>query len=209
MVVEVVAEGAERPPAGTSLVVQVLDTTYADAAAVIAEASTEVGPDEGEQLQTVELPFSPTTQGDYRIRAHVDVDGDGAISLGDYITTHAYPACEGTPCASIVTRSGRAVSEQFRERAGDRLAGPLLDEQELARGVHLEEHVLALRRAAHVDRAVDEPQPLPSAAAAAARARPGSLAGSTFGLTEAHPEVDRVVRRLRVDRGREQRSPTA
>ena len=105
MVVEVVAEGAERPPAGTPLVVQVLDTTYADApAAVIAEASTEVGPDEGEQLQTVELPFSPTTQGDYRIRAHVDVDGDGAVSLGDYVTTTAYPASEDAAVRVVVTK---------------------------------------------------------------------------------------------------------
>jgi hypothetical protein len=93
MVVEVVAEGTDRPPAGTPLVVQVLDTTYADApASVVVEASTRVGPDEGEKLQTVELVFAPTTQADYRIRAHVDVDGDGVVSRGDYVTTAAYPA---------------------------------------------------------------------------------------------------------------------
>src|SRR6266498_1632358 len=105
MVIEVVVEGTERPPAGAPMVVQVLDTTYADAPAqVVAHTSAHVASDEGETLQTVELPFTPTGTADYRIRAHVDVDADGAVSLGDFVTTAAYPATGKDPVRVAVRK---------------------------------------------------------------------------------------------------------
>jgi hypothetical protein len=42
-------------------------------------------------LQTVELGFRPTGSANHRVRAHVDVDRDGAVSAGDFVTTAAYP----------------------------------------------------------------------------------------------------------------------
>jgi len=105
MVIEVVVEGTERPPAGAPMVVQVLDTTYADAPAqVVAHTSAHVASDEGETLQTVEIAFTPTGTADYRVRAHVDVDGDGAVSLGDFVTTAAYPATGRDPVRVAVRK---------------------------------------------------------------------------------------------------------
>jgi uncharacterized lipoprotein YbaY len=72
--------------------VQVLDTTYADAPArLLDEAKTKVQGGEGSVLQTVELGFRPTGSPNHRVRAHVDVDRDGAVSPGDFVTTAAYP----------------------------------------------------------------------------------------------------------------------
>ncbi len=86
-------EGAERPPAGAPVVVRVEDTTYADAAAeVVAEARGRVS-DGGEALlESLELPFASAGPGDYRVRAHVDVDDDGAVTRGDYVSTASYAA---------------------------------------------------------------------------------------------------------------------
>jgi putative lipoprotein len=94
MRIDVVAEGTERPPPGAQVVVQVLDTSFADAPAqVVAETTAHVEQGEGDVLQTVELSFTAGGAGaDYRVRAHVDVDGDGAVSKGDFVTTAAHPA---------------------------------------------------------------------------------------------------------------------
>jgi hypothetical protein len=92
IVVDVVTEGPERPPEGAPIVVQVLDTTYADAPArVVHEASSRVAPGEAALLHSVELPVAAPTPGRWTVRAHVDVDGDGAVSPGDFVTTAAYP----------------------------------------------------------------------------------------------------------------------
>lgn len=86
-------EGAERPPPGAPLVVQVCDTTYADAPSQVV-AETRGGVREGEDpvLESVEVPFAAAGAGDYTVRVHVDVDGDGAVSPGDFVTTASYPA---------------------------------------------------------------------------------------------------------------------
>jgi hypothetical protein len=102
MVVEIVSEGAEHPPAGAPLLVQVLDTTYADAPArVVAETTAEVAPT---GRQNVELHPRLESGGDYRVRAHVDVDRDGAVSPGDFVTPAAHPAREGEPVRVIVRK---------------------------------------------------------------------------------------------------------
>jgi uncharacterized lipoprotein YbaY len=104
MVVEVAVEGTERPPAGVPLVVQLLDTTFADAPArVVHEATARVGAGGGSSLQTVELPRVPEGQANYRVRAHVDVDGNQAVSPGDFVTTVAYPA-RGDERVRVVVR---------------------------------------------------------------------------------------------------------
>jgi Type III secretion system lipoprotein chaperone (YscW) len=105
IVVEVVAEGAERPPPGSILTVRVLDTTYADApAAVVAEATAHVSAAGTSLLQTVELDPPPAGAGDYRVRAHVDVDGDGTVSPGDFVSTASYPVPKGEPLQVVVRK---------------------------------------------------------------------------------------------------------
>jgi uncharacterized lipoprotein YbaY len=87
-----VVEGSERPPEGAPLVIQVLDTTYADAPSrLLDEAKSSVQGGQGPLLRTVELGYQPTGAAQHRVRAHVDVDRDGAVSRGDFVTTAAYP----------------------------------------------------------------------------------------------------------------------
>lgn len=98
MVVDVAVEGSERPPEGAPLIVRLLDTTYADAPAiVVAEAQSHVEEGEEELLCSVELPDVAAGSAAYTVSAHVDVDGDGAVSSGDYVSTASYPVRAGEP----------------------------------------------------------------------------------------------------------------
>ena len=159
VVVEISIEGEERPPEGAPVHVEVRDTTYVDTIApLVAETSGAVESGLGTRLGAVQLDVPADAPSELTIFAHVDVDGDGGVSAGDFITTQAYPLVQSEAAAPIAS-AFEGCSEQFGERAGDRLPGPLLDEQELPGGVHLQEHVLALRSAAQVDSPVLEPQP--------------------------------------------------
>lgn len=104
VIVEVTAQGPEQPPAGARVVVQVLDTTYADApAAVLAE-------DVGTITVTDSLVIHRATVdavdagGGATVRVHVDVDGDGEVSLGDFVTTQAYPVADAGAISVSVQR---------------------------------------------------------------------------------------------------------
>lgn len=95
VVVEVVSEGAERPPAGSPVRVEVRDTALADAEApLLAEARSEVSGGVSTWLATVEVD-APTaaSEGVHRpsVFVHVDVDRDGTLSAGDFITTASHP----------------------------------------------------------------------------------------------------------------------
>jgi hypothetical protein len=95
LLVEVVVEGEDRPPAGAPLRLEVRDTTLADIEApLVAETRAAVSGEESSRLQSVELEI-PDAKIDPRGRltafAHVDVDGDDALSPGDFITTQSYP----------------------------------------------------------------------------------------------------------------------
>jgi hypothetical protein len=105
MVVENVAEGNERPPSGAPLIVEILDTTYADAPARrVSRAVGHVEDGESTPLATLELSAVMVSGRDYRIRAHVDVDRDGAVSSGDFITTAVHNAREQTPVRVLVKK---------------------------------------------------------------------------------------------------------
>ena len=89
-----VVEGQDRPPAGAPLRLEVRDTTLEDTEApLIAETRSAVAGEQSSWLQSVELEV-PDASVDPRGRltafAHVDVDGDGALSPGDFITTRSY-----------------------------------------------------------------------------------------------------------------------
>jgi hypothetical protein len=105
MLVEVLSEGNDRPPTGARIVVQLLDTTYADAPArVVTEAVGRVQPYGERTLERIEIGAEVPGNRDYRVRAHVDVDGDGAVSGGDFVSMAAFPSREDQPVRVAVRR---------------------------------------------------------------------------------------------------------
>lgn len=103
MRVQIAFKTDERPPEGAPLQVRVLDTSYADAASqVLAEVSTEIEAAD----QEVEIDFTPQPQGpdDHRVFGHVDVDRDGAVSEGDFLTTAAHPVGGDEPVRIVLER---------------------------------------------------------------------------------------------------------
>lgn len=87
--IEVTSAG-DRPPDGSPVIAEVRDTTVQDVSALtLGRATGEVAAGSGPLLTTVELEYEPTG-GDLTLWAHVDVDGDGAVSAGDWITMQAF-----------------------------------------------------------------------------------------------------------------------
>jgi hypothetical protein len=101
LLVEVVVEGLDRPPVGAPLRLDVRDTSLADVEApLVAETRAEVAAGESSRLQSVELEIpdaSVDPRGRLTVFAHVDVDGDGALSPGDFITTRSFPVPAAEP----------------------------------------------------------------------------------------------------------------
>jgi uncharacterized lipoprotein YbaY len=87
----------ENAPAvsGATLYVRLQDVSYADAPArLIAE---QVIPDvswSGKGPHRVEFALEgsvPDERADYAVAAHLDVDGDGRVSRGDYLSLERHP----------------------------------------------------------------------------------------------------------------------
>jgi len=96
IVVVELAPGAQRRPApGSPVVVQARDVTYADAPTpVVSQARGTVGEQESETLAAVELELPAHAPARLELWAHVDVDGDARVSMGDFVTMAAYPVTE-------------------------------------------------------------------------------------------------------------------
>lgn len=84
-----------RPFSGATVRVQIEDVSLADAAAQILTEQVihniSYTPD-----SAVEVPFALAAgrtdeRRDYVVRVHVDLNGDGQIQPGDYISTESYP----------------------------------------------------------------------------------------------------------------------
>ena len=90
----VFADLPQLPPVATARI-QLLDTTYADAAAtVIAEQVLYDIADTANQ--GLPLPFAlygeaVDVQSRYTVSVHVDWDGGDRLDTGDYINTQSYP----------------------------------------------------------------------------------------------------------------------
>ena len=99
--VEVFAAGGQNPPAGSSVIVQVRDTAYQDTtSAVMAETRGKTVDETVIAIAELDVP----QPGAYpTVFVHVDVDGDGQISKGDYITMQSYP-CTTTKMAVEVKK---------------------------------------------------------------------------------------------------------
>lgn len=93
MKVEGVIEVAGPPIAfpGGPVHVFVEDASFADAAAVVVARQTveSGGGPSGCRFCIDTGELNPSRN--YCLRVHIDVDGDGAISPGDYVTTESYP----------------------------------------------------------------------------------------------------------------------
>src|SRR5262245_28208247 len=89
VVAEIESDEESGPPIGAPVIVQVRDTTRQDAPAVIlGEARSRVA--EGEHLAVVNVEWREAAPR-LSVWALVDVDGDGRISSGDYVTKQSYP----------------------------------------------------------------------------------------------------------------------
>ena len=103
LTVEIQPEGATRPAQGSPITVQLRDTSLADAPAIVVAEATGVVRQGGECLDTVDLTISSVPR-HATIWVHVDVDRDGRVTKGDYITTASYPlqTRQGSPMRVIV-----------------------------------------------------------------------------------------------------------
>ena len=80
-----------EPPAGSPVLVRILDTTMQDVdAPVLAEARSFWG------AGPVELDFDPPPGADSTVSVHIDADRDGTVSEGDFITMQSYPCRDET-----------------------------------------------------------------------------------------------------------------
>jgi hypothetical protein len=77
------------------LVVQVRDARLQDApATVVGEIRGKVESAQGALLATVEVA-AESEVADLTVWAHVDADGDGGVSRGDFVTVQSYPLPAG------------------------------------------------------------------------------------------------------------------
>jgi uncharacterized lipoprotein YbaY len=101
--VEVHVSGDERPPSKAPVIVQVQDTSLADAPArVLGEGRGKVAAADGGALATIDVNVTDTAQ-QMTVWAHVDVDHDGRVSKGDFITMQSHSVPDGTKPSLRVT----------------------------------------------------------------------------------------------------------
>ena len=98
----IVSAGGEPLPPGSRLRVELRDTSFADAPAVVV---TKVDDDRARRpgrTTSVSVPMDVTTVPDgSTVWAHVDVDRDGRVSKGDLISVESYPVTATTQKTTI------------------------------------------------------------------------------------------------------------
>ena len=109
---EVVFEASAPPIRGGTLYVALEDVSYADAPARVMARYVARDVDHDPQAPAP-LRFRlagppPDPRARYVVSAHVDVDGDGAVTRGDFISMQSYPVLtHGYP--TVVTVEVRQV----------------------------------------------------------------------------------------------------
>ena len=87
-------EGAP-PFAGATMYVRLENITAADVAAeaVANYVERDVGfdPKTSSHLSFAVAGNPPNPRASYAVRVHIDIDGDGAVSQGDFISMQSYP----------------------------------------------------------------------------------------------------------------------
>jgi type III secretion system (T3SS) chaperone YscW len=89
-----------KPARDVTVYVRVQDTSRTGGAAVtVAEQiieRVEIAP--GSPPLAFSVPGIPqNTRGRYTVRVHADVDGNGVVSRGDYVSTQSYPVDPDAP----------------------------------------------------------------------------------------------------------------
>jgi uncharacterized lipoprotein YbaY len=88
-------EEGTAPFSGATVSVRLYDISYADAAAeVMAEfiqKHVTFDPQRNTGLAFTLTGPPPDSRGHYSLFVHIDLDGDGMVSQGDYITMQSYP----------------------------------------------------------------------------------------------------------------------
>jgi uncharacterized lipoprotein YbaY len=97
LVTGIIVFEAQAPAfAGATLIVRLEDVSYDDAPAGVLAEYVEHGvafdPQRHSGLRFRLAGPEPDPQAQYAVQAHVDVDGDGVVSSGDFINMRSYPA---------------------------------------------------------------------------------------------------------------------
>ena len=102
LLIEVTVAGA-LPPSGSRVIAQVRDTALQDAPATILGEGR--GTIEGETgvVARVRVPLEARGRMP-SIWVLVDVDGDGRVSRGDFVTTQSYPLSPGAAAVRVAVR---------------------------------------------------------------------------------------------------------
>jgi hypothetical protein len=96
------------PFSGATVLVKVEDVRRADAPAVVI-AEQRIPQLSRSPSNREPVPFSIEYPGDgelacYSLRVHVDTDGDGEVSPGDYVSTQSYPVTGVASSGHLVVR---------------------------------------------------------------------------------------------------------
>ncbi len=92
---KVTFEEKAPPFTGATMYVRLENVTLADAAAEVVadyvERNVAFDPKIDKDLSFAIAGKAPDPQASYAVRVHIDIDGDGEVSLGDFISTQSYP----------------------------------------------------------------------------------------------------------------------
>ena len=97
-------QDVREPAHNVTVYVRVQDTVHADAAALTVAELVLRGVDIVPGAPPIPfalhgIPENPHAR--YAVRVHADVDGRGAVSRGDYVSTRSYPIETGEPPAPL------------------------------------------------------------------------------------------------------------
>jgi uncharacterized lipoprotein YbaY len=91
MTLKITIVGDAPLPPGSSVKVEIRDTSLADAPAIVLHRVAVDVPKAGRTM-TVTVPIELTGVPDgTTVWAHVDADRDGRVSKGDYVSVESYP----------------------------------------------------------------------------------------------------------------------